>query len=457
MISKELITKYNKPGPRYTSYPPANFFTEEYSSLDYIEGVKSSNTQKPEAISIYIHIPFCIQRCHFCGCNTEFGRGKSFIERYTDAVIREIEMVAKMLDKSRKVTQIHWGGGTPNSIPYIFIEKISEKIKKHFTIADNAEIAMECSPAYLEFSHIDKLAQMGFNRISLGVQDFDDKVLEIVNRKGSKHPVKELISYCREKGFKGINLDLIYGLPMQTVDSFLDSVNKAIDADPDRIVTFSYAHVPWVKEAQKILEKVGLPQPEEKMQMLISSYNLLLQNGFVSIGMDHYAKPHDDIAIALKNKKLHRNFQGYCTLETTGQVYGFGSSSISQIYSGYSQNEKNVDKYLARIENGELPIERGYKLSEKEQIRKYTINQIMCNNYLDFDEAANKFNIKIKDFKEIIEFDEEKFKDFIDDRLLQIDKNRININDKGRLVVRNIAMALDPALSTSEMQYSKTV
>lgn len=457
MISKELITKYNKPGPRYTSYPPANFFSTEYTENDYVESLKLSNTQKPEAISLYIHIPFCPQRCHFCGCNTAIGKGKSFIQRYINAVVAEIDVVAGMLDKNRIVTQIHWGGGTPNSISLKFIKIISDKIKQHFTISENAEIAMECSPAYLELKDIDSLASMGFNRISLGIQDFDNDVLEIVNRKGSKYPIKEIIDRCRQNEFRGINIDLIYGLPMQTIDSFLDSVRKAIDADPDRIVTFSYAHVPWVKESQKILEKVGLPGPEEKMQMLISSYNLLTTNDYVSIGMDHYAKPDDEIAIALKNKKLHRNFQGYCTLETTGQVYGFGASSISQLYSSYSQNEKDVNKYLAKIESGSLAVERGYKLSDVEQIRKHSINQIMCNNYLDFNEVANEFNIELKDFKRIVDFNPGKFEEFMKDELLEISENKISVNDKGRLIVRNIAMALDPALNTSEMTYSKTV
>ncbi len=456
-IPIDFIKKYDKPGPRYTSYPPATFFNNNYKNSNYKESLIRSNNDSPKSISIYIHIPFCPQRCHFCGCNTVIGKSKSFIERYIDALLIEIKTVSDLLDKNRLVTQIHWGGGTPNSISYKYIEQIMNDLKDKFNLSENCEIAIECSPAYLSFKDIDKLSDFGFNRISLGVQDFREDVLEIINRKPPKNDLKETIEYCRKKGFKGINIDLIYGLPGQTVDSFVDSVKKAIDLNPDRLVTFSYAHVPWVKEYQKVLEKAGLPKPEEKIKMLINSLDLLTKNGYIAIGMDHFAKPDDEISIALKNKKLHRNFQGYCTKETTGQVYGFGATAISQLWEAYSQNDKNIDTYVDKIEKEGLAVERGYSLSKDEQIRRVVINEIMCNNYIDFSEVSSEFELSETEIKKVVDYKIEKLEPFRKDGLIDIQENKISVNQKGNLVVRNIAMAFDPILETRKMQYSKTV
>lgn len=457
MITESFLLNYNKPGPRYTSYPPANFFTDAFKSSDYVKQLKDSNTQDPNNISLYVHIPFCPQRCHFCGCNNIIGIGKSVIRQYVDALKVEIESVVKNLDLSRKVTQIHWGGGTPNSVSMDFIREIMDFFHSKFTFADFSEIAMECSPAYLEFNHIDQLAEMGFNRVSLGIQDFRPEVLEIVNRKPPKHPVEDIVKKLRESGFTGINLDLIYGLPLQTVDSFMESVEKAAKIGPDRLVTFSYAHVPWVKEYQKKLEDVGLPTPAEKLSMLVNSYKYLTENGYVSIGMDHYAKPDDELAVALVNKKLHRNFQGYCTRQTTGQVYGFGSSAITQLFGAYMQNVKGVHEYIDLIQQTGFATEKGYSLNREEQIRRDVINEIMCNCYLNFSDVAKRFNTDISDIQKVVDYNPAKLQEFIDDELLVIDGNKISVNEKGKMVVRNIAMAFDPALKTGEGVYSKTV
>lgn len=456
-VNNEFLNKYNVSGPRYTSYPPANFFNTGFTVADYKAQIKASNNQTPENISLYVHIPFCPQRCHFCGCTTVIAQKKSIVERYIDAVKLEIKNVSSLLDLNRKVTQIHWGGGTPNSISMNFIREIMDIIKETFTLDPNAEIAMECSPAYLEFNHIDQLAEMGFNRMSIGIQDFREDVLKAVNRAPSKHPVKELVDYLRTKGFHGINLDFIYGLPLQTVESFAETLQQAIDIRPDRIVTFSYAHVPWVKEAQKQLEKYGLPSAEEKMSMLINTMNQMEKSGYVSIGIDHFALPEDELAMAFKNKKLHRNFQGYCTLETTGQVYGFGASSISQLWGAYAQNIKDFVPYTKAIEETGFAIERGYSLNTEEQIVRSVINSIMCNGLLFFDEIAAQFEIADDELKDIIQFEPIKFRDFILDDLMYMDNKQIKIHDNGLLFSRNIAMALDPALKKGENIYSRTV
>jgi len=457
IVSNEFLNKYNVSGPRYTSYPPANFFNTEFTASDYVKEIEASNNQTPKNISLYIHIPFCPQRCHFCGCTTVIAQKKSIVEKYIDAIKKEISNVSSHLDLKRKVTQIHWGGGTPNSISMRFIKEIMDYIKGIFIVGENAEIAMECSPAYLDYDDIDHLAEMGFNRMSLGIQDFREDVLKAVNRLGPKHPVKNIVSYLRTKGFRGINLDFIYGLPLQTVKSFSETLQKAIEIRPDRIVTFSYAHVPWVKQAQKQLEKIGLPGPEEKMEMLVKSIEQLEEAGYISIGIDHFVLPDDDLAIAFKNKKLHRNFQGYCTLQTTGQVYGFGASSINQLWGAYAQNVKDFPKYIELIEKTGYAIERGYKLSRNEQIIRTVVNSIMCNGLLVFDDIAAQFQMTVNEIKEIIQFDPTKFEDFVIDDLMVLDDSHIKVHDNGLLFARNIAMALDPALNQGENVYSKTV
>ena len=457
ILSNDFLNKYNVSGPRYTSYPPATFFHNGFGVEDYIDELKASNHQVPVNISLYIHIPFCPQRCHFCGCTNAIAQKKSVVERYIAALKQEIRNVSAHLDLTRRVTQIHWGGGTPNSISMSFIKEIMDLIREIFILGENAEIAMECSPAYLEYSHIDQLAGMGFNRISLGIQDFREDVLEAVNRMTPRHPVKDVVEYLRTKNFRGINLDFIYGLPLQNTASFTETLKKAIGIRPDRIVTFSYAHVPWVKSAQKQLEKIGLPGPEEKMEMLVNTIAQLEEAGYISIGIDHFALPDDDLAKAFLNKKLHRNFQGYCTLETTGQVYGFGASSIGQFWGAYAQNLKDFTKYFESIEKTGYAIERGYRLTRDEQIIRAILNSIMCNGILNFEEIGREFQLTGLEIKALINFNPSKFEDFIQDDLMVLDDQQIRMNDKGLMFARNIAMALDPAYNQTENIYSKTV
>ena len=299
IVDKKLIDKYNESGPRYTSYPPATFFNEYFNDNEYLECLSKSNYENPKNISVYIHVPFCPQICHFCGCTTETGFTKPFLERYINAVVKEIELVSSKLDDKRKLTQVHWGGGTPNAISYKYIEKITNTLKDYFDFSKNYEMAIECNPAHLEFRHIELLKKFGFNRISVGIQDFRNDVLDAINRKPSKRPIEEIIKKIQDEGFTGTNLDLVYGLPLQTVDSFKKTVDKAISLNTDRIVTFSYAHVPSVIPRQKVLENIGFPTSDEKALMYENSYNQLIKAGYVSIGMDHYSKPNDEFALAL--------------------------------------------------------------------------------------------------------------------------------------------------------------
>ena len=288
IVDKKLIDKYNESGPRYTSYPPATFFNEYFNDNEYLECLSKSNYENPKNISVYIHVPFCPQICHFCGCTTETGFTKPFLERYINAVVKEIELVSSKLDDKRKLTQVHWGGGTPNAISYKYIEKITNTLKDYFDFSKNYEMAIECNPAHLEFRHIELLKKFGFNRISVGIQDFRNDVLDAINRKPSKRPIEEIIKKIQDEGFTGTNLDLVYGLPLQTVDSFKKTVDKAISLNTDRIVTFSYAHVPSVIPRQKVLENIGFPTSDEKALMYENSYNQLIKAGYVSIGTVSY-------------------------------------------------------------------------------------------------------------------------------------------------------------------------
>ncbi len=298
-LSANLIEKYNVPVPRYTSYPPANFFHTAITPADFINFIEQSNTDHPQQISIYIHIPFCTKICHFCGCHSYRPKGESQVEVYVEALKKEINLVAALLDKSRKVSQIHYGGGTPNAIESKHLKSLNALIFDHFELIEDPEIAIECNPAHLDYTYIDDLIDAGFNRFSIGIQDFDTDILQTINRSPSKLPIEDLVGYIRQqKPEASINFDFIYGLPGQTIKSFNDNIRQAIAVKPERLVTFSYAHVPWVKKHQNILERKGLPSSDDKINMFLSSRQLLVEAGYIPIGLDHYVLPKDELNLA---------------------------------------------------------------------------------------------------------------------------------------------------------------
>jgi oxygen-independent coproporphyrinogen-3 oxidase len=456
MTNKTLLDKYNRPLPRYTSYPPATFFNESFTGADYIRAVEESNSQGFRAISLYLHIPFCTQLCFYCGCTTHISRNNSLYEAYIDALIKEIDIIAARIDTTRPVTQIHWGGGTPNALSVEQVERIMRAVYKHFNTGDHTETAIECNPAYLSVEYIDRLLKIGFNRISLGIQDFDKKVLLAVNREPSARPVSEIIGQLRKAGAT-VNLDFIYGLPYQTPESFSRSIKQAIEVRPERIVTFSYAHVPWVKSHQKTLEKNGIPGPDEKIKMYENGRKEMIDAGYIPIGMDHFALPEDQLSIAVKNHTLHRNFQGYCTRETTGQVYAFGMSAISQLYNAYAQNTKNISKYIETINNGTPPIEKGYKTDGTDVAVREVINEIMCNNRLNWQNISDRLNTSPDNLKRLTCFDPARLKPLADDGLVSFDDNQILVTQTGRVLIRNVAALFDPKLHTGKKQFSKTI
>lgn len=457
-IDSKFIEKHNIPVPRYTSYPPALYFHNNFEALKPLHLIQESNATETALISFYIHIPFCKKICHFCGCNAYKPTKKSIVEDYLIALKKEISTITRHIDKSRKVAQIHYGGGTPNAIAAHYLKEINELFFNAFDFTDSPEIAIECNPAQLDEPYIDELIDAGFNRISIGVQDFDSEILKTINRDPSYLPLEKLIDYFRtKKSDISINLDFIYGLPGQTVESFCDSIKQAIAIKPERLVTFSYAHVPWVKKHQQILEKKGLPDSDTKLQMFLSSRKLLLDAGYIPIGLDHYVLPKDELNIAYQTKTLHRNFQGYCTRKTTGQVYAFGVSAISQLDNAYLQNFKDTHTYISYINKGLLPFEKGYELNETEKMIRESVSNIMCNNYLDFEELAQRFHKSIEDFKNQIHFNIEKFEPFIEDQLIELTNTALNVSETGSFIVRNIAAALDPQYKATHATYSKSI
>lgn len=457
-IPEKLIQKYNVPVPRYTSYPPANYFSGEFGPSEYVKAVEASNNEWPENISLYIHIPYCSKMCHFCGCNTRYTRDKQKLDRYVEAVKKEIVMVAKLLDPSRKVSQVHWGGGTPNTLPVEMIGDIMNVIRNNFTYIDKPEIAIECHPAMLDEQYVGHLVQAGFNRFSLGIQDFRQEVLDNVNRNAPAVPVKEIVGWIRNHENTSVNLDFIYGLPFQDPNTFAETIQQAVAIAPDRLVTFSYAHVPWIKKAQKILEVKGLPEADEKLKMFEAGYDILTSSGYTPIGLDHFAKDTDELSIALKNRKLHRNFQGYCTRETTGQVYAFGATGISQLESIYAQNEKNPDRYVELINEGKFTVEKGYHLSRNEKIVRHIITEIMCNEFISFGETASMFQTTEDEVKKALDFHPHLFEQFIGDGLLvNLEEGVYRVTADGRFFIRNIAAQFDPNLDHTTKKFSKAL
>ncbi len=454
VINTEFFNKYNKQAPRYTSYPPANMFNLNFNKSDLINSISKSDSKN---ISIYIHIPFCPQRCYFCGCNTSLYINDIQVERYFECLKKEILSIKEFIKNKPSINQIHFGGGTPNSVNLNLIREIFELLNINFNIEKDAEIAIECSPAYLDYKDIDFLKNIGFNRISLGIQDFNQEVLKAINRKPPLNEIDDIINYIRKSQFKGINIDLIYGLPLQTVDSFKQNILKAIELNTDRIVTFSYANIPWFNKEQNKMDGLKFPTEKEKFEMLDIAINLLTKNDYELIGMDHFAKKTDELAIAKKQNKLHRNFQGYCTKEKDTDVYAFGSSAISQLKYCYSQNTKQVDDYINQIESKGLAIERGYSLSSEDIIVKDIINEIMCNGIVNLLEICAKYKIEIEKLLSITKFDTSKIRNLIDDDLVEYSDYKIKVKNEGLLIVRNIAMAFDPKVSENTGNYSKII
>lgn len=456
MLKEDIINKYNKPAPRYTSYPPANFFTEDFTSGDYRSSILESNNQQPEHISVYIHIPFCYSLCHYCGCNSMLLKDKREVKDYISALKKELKLVLPMIEKNRKISQIHYGGGSPTSQPIEIIKELNDLILSGFKCIDNPEIAIESHPGYLDVKYWEGLAGAGFNRVSIGIQDFNRDVLKSSNRKPSRMDEKNILRILKENGIS-VNMDFMFGLPLQTAESFRYTIEKAIELHPDRLVTFSYAHVPWVNQLQKKLEPFGLPQAKDKDMMFGIAKDLLTGAGYKMIGMDHFVLPEDELYTAQQNKTLHRNFQGYCTRRTTGQVYAFGITGISQLATAYSQNVKNISSYISMIDNHVLPVLRGYKLDEQEQITREVITRLMCNYTISWSDAADDLHITDEKLKSSIIYDEKQLDEFAKDGIIEFDSDRLTILPEARPFVRIVAASMDKLMTNTDKHFSRSL
>jgi len=391
-VDLDLVQKYNVAGPRYTSYPPATKFTDSLKSPELAERILENNRQERD-LSIYFHIPFCETLCWYCGCTTVITLNHKQGANYVDYLAKEVTQMSTLLNPRRKVVQLHWGGGSPTFLSPDEIRKLGEIIHRHFTLSDEVEAGVEIDPRRLTRDHIAALREIGFNRASLGVQDFDPVVQEAVHRIQPRALTEQVLGWVRELGFSSVNFDLIYGLPHQTVESFNRTLDDVLALQPDRLAVFSYAHVPWVKPAQKILEHKLLPAPEVKLQLLKTVIERLTEDQkYVYIGMDHFARPEDELAVAQRRKELQRNFQGYST-RGGADIYGFGMSSISQVPDAYWQNEKDLVKYYGSLDAGQVPLARGYLVTEEDKIRRETIMRVMCDLSLDYAAMSQRLGI----------------------------------------------------------------
>jgi len=455
-LDKELIKKYDKPGPRYTSYPTAPHFTEKFTHGMYIdEIVRTNNPENKNDLSLYFHIPFCDTLCYFCGCNTFITNNRNRVAKYLEYIKEEIDLLATYIDVERPVTQIHWGGGTPTHLLPEQIADLKSYINKNFNVKQNAEQSCEIDPRELTKEHLSALRENGFNRVSLGIQDFNHIVQKAVNRIQPEELTLKVIDWVKELKFESFNLDLIYGLPFQKVAEFEKTVKKVIDISPNRVALFNFAYVPWMKSHMKLIKEKTLPEAEEKLDILKMAIEKLTNGGYEFIGMDHFAKPDDDLSKALKLKKLYRNFQGYSTHSGT-DLYAFGITGISQHGNVYAQNFKTEKEYYTAIDRGYLPINKGYLLSDDDVLRRTVIMKIMCNFELDLNSINECFNINSKKY---FSFALKKLDPMIKDNLLSFDNNKIVVSEKGRMVIRNIAMCFDGYIERNEdnNRYSKTV
>ena len=452
-IDLEKFSRYSKPGPRYTSYPTALEFSEDFKYESYLKYLKESTG----ALSIYIHLPFCRSACYFCGCNVVFTSKEDKLSRYVEYLKREIDILASNIDTDREVIQFHFGGGTPTYYKAFELDEIMTHLKSKFpNWSKEAEISVEIDPRFFNEEQMKVFKKHGFNRISFGVQDFDPTVQKEIHRIQPYSLTKEAVELARRYGIESINTDLIYGLPYQTLESFSKTLELAKSLDPDRLAVFNYAHVPWLKKTMRKFDETTIPSPEVKLAILKHTIEYLTANGYEMIGMDHFAKPQDELFSAIAKGELHRNFQGYTT-KGGANLIGIGLTSIGEGERYYAQNTKDMSRYEEAIDAGRLPFERGVELSDDDMIRKSVIMELMANFTIDIKATQERFAIN---FKEYFKDSLDRLKEFEDADLLEISDDRISVKPTGTLLIRNIAMPFDAYMSKyegSKKSFSKTV
>jgi oxygen-independent coproporphyrinogen-3 oxidase len=454
-ISPEFLALYNRPGPRYTSYPTAPVWRDDFGPDD-LERAYEEADAAATPVSLYMHLPFCESLCLFCACNVVITKDHSVAPPYLATLKREIAHVAERVSRSRSIVQFHWGGGTPTYLTPAQMEDLFGFTAERFSFAPDAEIGIEVDPRVTTVQHLESLRRLGFNRLSMGIQDFDPEVQQAVRRIQPLDMTSELIAHSRALGFESLNVDLIYGLPYQTVDRFLRTVNDVIAIAPDRIALFSYAHVPWIRKQQGSLA-ASLPEGMEKFRIFSAAIEKFLRADYQYIGMDHFSKPNDELAVAQRNRSLHRNFQGYTT-KAGADLYGMGVSAISAVGSSYGQSYREVPRYTEAVERRGIATMRGYQLSEDDRLRRAVITRLLCHAVVRKGEIAAEFGIEFDDY-----FAPElaRLRPFIEDGLVTLADDEIRVTFLGRIFIRNVAMIFDPYLEKQHLAeqplFSKTL
>lgn len=450
-VDVERIKKYSVAGPRYTSYPPANHFTVPMAAVDVLQQINSASQDRP--VSLYVHIPFCKALCWYCGCHNVITKKQSASARYLSYVEREMDMVAKAIHPERQVTQIHLGGGTPTFLQPDELRSLGRMMRAKFNVAADVESGVEIDPRTVTPEHIAAMKDAGTTRVSIGVQDFDHDVQEAIHRVQPFEMVEQVVRWIREAQFESFSCDLIYGLPNQNLVSFARTLDQVVGLVPNRISLFGYAHVPWIKPAQRLFLPESLPDSEARFALLKLAVETLTSNGYAYIGMDHFAKRGDELERAQASGNLQRNFQGYST-RGGADIYGFGVSSISQTQTHYWQNEKALDRYYEILDRDQLPITNGYVLNKDQRIRRETIMRLMCDMRLDYRAMSAALGV---DFGAYFEPELESVRALAADGLVDMNGSGISVTESGRLLVRNIAMCFDNMLAKREGVYSRTI
>ncbi|MGI9887595.1 oxygen-independent coproporphyrinogen III oxidase [Vibrio chagasii] len=448
---QEILNKYNYSGPRYTSYPTALEFHEAFTVSDY----DMACTQYPERpLSLYVHIPFCHKLCYYCGCNKVITRHSHKADEYLDVIEHEIRQRASLLN-GREVTQLHFGGGTPTFLSKAQITRLMMILRDEFNFTADAEISIEVDPREIELDVLDHLRNEGFNRLSIGVQDFNKEVQKLVNREQDEEFIVAMVQRAKELGFRSTNLDLIYGLPKQTQALFAETLKQVLEMKPGRLSVFNYAHMPQLFAAQRKIKDEDLPKAEEKMVILQDTIETLTGAGYQFIGMDHFALPEDELAVAQREGVLHRNFQGYTT-QGECDLVGFGVSAISMVGDSYAQNQKELKKYYAQVNDLRHALWKGVALDNDDLLRREVIKQLICNFKLDKTMIESEFAV---DFNRYFKEDLELLQTFINDDLVEVDDKEIRVTLRGRLLIRNICMCFDKYLRAKarQQQFSRVI
>ncbi|HEY0840051.1 MAG TPA: oxygen-independent coproporphyrinogen III oxidase [Vulgatibacter sp.] len=435
-----LIAKYDRPGPRYTSYPTVPAWTDEFSADDLGRKLDEAGAAGDDLpLSLYAHLPFCKEMCTYCGCNVVISTNRAKHAEYVEVVRAEIDLVADRLGSRNRILQLHYGGGTPTSLDEPLLIRLWDKITERFSILREAEIAIEVDPVVTSREQLALLRGMGFNRLSLGVQDFTPEVQRAVNRLQTVEETESLVSYARKLGYRGINFDLIYGLPHQKLETFARTIDEVIRISPDRLAIFSYAHVPHLRAHQRLIDERALPVPEVKYALFQHARERLLSEGYVAIGMDHFAREDDELALAQKERRLSRSFQGY-TVRPAPDIVAVGATAIADLRGAYAQNVRPLGEYYDAIRAGRFATERGAWLTDDDRLRRDAITSIMCNFHLDLRTLAQKHGV---DAEALLAPSVEKLREMEDDGLVRLAPGEVEVTEAGQSFVRNVAMAFD--------------